>query len=616
MHALVVVRAAAVGLVLALAGVPAGAQSSNTAWGTCKDFDRDPKQRIASCTRLLSDPKRFEKKHHPSVLAIRALAYRELGEFDKSIADFSEAIRLGLPAALAAIAFSERGITKSTLGDHAGAMVDLEEAVRLDPRNSTVLTNRARLRELRGDFDKSLADIEAALKLAPQDTEIIFRRASVRVRLGQFQSALLDLEQVVKDEPAHAANWNVRAWLKLLMRDLNGALADVEAALTRAPKLADAHDTRGWVRFRMGDIAGARADFDTALSLDPKISVAHLGRGRVRLEAADLDGALADLDQAVRQEKEAKVPVLAWRGAAYERKGIAALAVEDYRGALALPPRPNDPDDREAQEAARAGLARLLTPAARPADTAAATAAKPPAAAEPVPHRIALVIGNSAYAHVPALANPANDARAIAATLRRAGFNDVIERSDLKLDDLAAVLKQFGDAAANADWAVIYYAGHGIEVNGTNYVLPVDARLQKAAHVGDEAMPLDRLLSKVESARKLRLVILDACRNNPFAGKMQRDGRTRSVGRGLARIEPVGGTLIAYAARDGTEAADGEGRHSPYAEALMQHLEEPGLDIRFLFDKVRDSVLTKTRNEQMPFTYGSLPAERFIFRRE
>ena len=89
-----------------------------------------------------------------------------------------------------------------------------------------------------------------------------------------------------------------------------------------------------------------------------------------------------------------------------------------------------------------------------------------------------------------------------------------------------------------------------------------------------------------------------------------------SIGRGLGKIEPVGGTLIAYAARDGTEAADGDGRNSPYAEALMAHLDEPGLDIRFLFDKVRDSVLAKTKNEQMPFTYGSLPAERFVFRQE
>ena len=137
-------------------------------------------------------------------------------------------------------------------------------------------------------------------------------------------------------------------------------------------------------------------------------------------------------------------------------------------------------------------------------------------------------------------------------------------------------MKAFGDKATGADWAVIYYAGHGIEVGGVNYVIPIDAELKTAAHVEDEAIPLDRLLSKVESAHKLRLVILDACRDNPFAQRVASAGGTRSVGRGLARVEPRGGVLVAYSARDGHLAQDGDEANSPSPKLWCNTLRSRG----------------------------------------
>jgi uncharacterized caspase-like protein len=178
------------------------------------------------------------------------------------------------------------------------------------------------------------------------------------------------------------------------------------------------------------------------------------------------------------------------------------------------------------------------------------------------------------------LPNPINDARAIAATLRRLEFAEVMERYDLTLAGLGDALKTFGDKTADADWAVIYFAGHGVEMNGVAYLIPVDAKLQRDAHVFDETLPLERLLTKVETARKLRLVILDACRNNPFTSRMIRNSATnRSVGRGLAFIEPDAGVLVAYSAKHGTTALDGEGSNSPFAEALLANLEEPGVEV-------------------------------------
>jgi uncharacterized caspase-like protein len=176
-------------------------------------------------------------------------------------------------------------------------------------------------------------------------------------------------------------------------------------------------------------------------------------------------------------------------------------------------------------------------------------------------------------------------------------------------------LKDFGDLAAAADWAVIYYAGHGIEAGGVNYLIPVDAKLERQSHIEDEAMPLSRLLSKVSAASKMQLVIVDACRNNPFIGKMQGTGRsTRAISSGLASIEPESGVLVAYSARDGTTALDGAGPNSPFAEALVKYLTEPGLEIGLLFRKVRDAVYTATNKQQEPFTYGSLPAQPFYFK--
>src|SRR6202163_2680243 len=183
--------------------------------------------------------------------------------------------------------------------------------------------------------------------------------------------------------------------------------------------------------------------------------------------------------------------------------------------------------------------------------------------------RVALVLGNSAYQNVPRLPNPLNDGAVIAATLKDAGFDVVDSRHDLTAAETRRALRDFGDRARDADIAVVYYAGHGIEVDGTNYVIPVDAKLERDTDVYDEAFSLDRVLLAIEPARQLRVVIVDACRNNPFAESMKRTVGSRAVSRGLARIEPAtSNTLIAFAAKAGSTASDGNNKNSPYGIAL------------------------------------------------
>ncbi len=219
--------------------------------------------------------------------------------------------------------------------------------------------------------------------------------------------------------------------------------------------------------------------------------------------------------------------------------------------------------------------------------------------------RVALVIGNAAYAHATLLRNPPNDAEAISASLGRLGFT-VTRLDDAGKAELEKGLQAFMSAASGSEIALVFYAGHGMEVDQRNFLVPVDARLANADDVEFEAVSLALVMRAVGRAAGLGLVILDACRDNPFVTAMQRRGSTRAIGRGLARVEPTGETLVAYAAKEGTQAADGEGRNSPYTTALLRYLEEPGLEVGLMFRRVRDAVLAATGGSQEPFTYGSL----------
>ncbi|MFZ0425890.1 MAG: caspase family protein [Xanthobacteraceae bacterium] len=223
---------------------------------------------------------------------------------------------------------------------------------------------------------------------------------------------------------------------------------------------------------------------------------------------------------------------------------------------------------------------------------------------------VALVVGNSAYQHAAPLANPARDAKAIAAMFQKSGFEVVTVEPDAGIVEFKRAVRQFEDAAADSDIAVVYYSGHGIDVQGSNYLIPVDAKLANDRDAEDEAVSLERIVESVDGAKELRIVILDACRDKPFqmAGKHEAHAQAlRGSDAGLSAAEPTTiNTLIAYAAKPGSIAEDGNGEHSPFTVALLDNLFVPGLDIRLAFGRVRDEVLKNTSNKQEPFVYGSL----------
>src|SRR3954454_24898453 len=230
--------------------------------------------------------------------------------------------------------------------------------------------------------------------------------------------------------------------------------------------------------------------------------------------------------------------------------------------------------------------------------------------------RVALVIGIGAYQNAPHLANPVNDARAIGDALRRLKF-EVTELYDPDFRSLNGGIRAFGIQAADADVAVVYYAGHGVQVDRENYLIPADAKLERERDLLYEAMPLERLLGEVSQASRIVIVLLDSCRNNPFIERVARSmsiaGRAVATTPGLARVDNVPrNTMVVMAAKADQIAEDGQD-HSPFASALLAHFQIPGLELSLFFRSVRDTVLKATANRQEPYVFSSLGADPFYF---
>lgn len=223
--------------------------------------------------------------------------------------------------------------------------------------------------------------------------------------------------------------------------------------------------------------------------------------------------------------------------------------------------------------------------------------------------RVAFVVGNAAYKNVPPLPNPAIDAKTMAQTLRNVGF-EVVEGTNLSRDRMTEKLLDFGRKAEGADVAVFYYAGHGIAVNGTNYLLPVDADLKSEADVKlGVAINVDTTLEQTMQDAKVKLVFLDACRDNPFAAKIRATKATRgvTVDTGLAAMTSGEGTLIAFATGPGQTALDGDkGANSPFTKALVANITQPGMEIQQAMTRVRAQVNEETNKGQLPWGHTNL----------
>ena len=235
-----------------------------------------------------------------------------------------------------------------------------------------------------------------------------------------------------------------------------------------------------------------------------------------------------------------------------------------------------------------------------------------PAAAQ---KRVALVIGNSAYVNAGVLANPANDAKDMAAALTDLGF-EVILGLDLDKRSFDAKVRDFSRALSQADTGLLFYAGHGLQVAGRNHLVPIDAQLQSERDLDFEAVSLDFVLKQMELERegKTNIVFLDACRDNPLARNLARSMGTRSasIGRGLAQVQTGVGTFIAYSTQPGNVALDGSGRNSPFTTALAKGVKDPGRNLTAVMIEVRKEVLAATGGKQVPWDHSALTGDFYF----
>jgi uncharacterized caspase-like protein len=231
--------------------------------------------------------------------------------------------------------------------------------------------------------------------------------------------------------------------------------------------------------------------------------------------------------------------------------------------------------------------------------------------------RVALILGNSAYEHSTPLRNPVNDANALSKAFSRMGFKVIqgVDQNKLEMDNQ---IQLFSENLKGTELAVFFYAGHGIQLNFKNYLVPVDFNPQVDTNLISQLISLNNILHELEKKKCISIIFLDACRDNPLANKLSANlssGRSllidekrgvKVVGQGLAEVEGKAGTLIAYATQPGNVASDGDGKNSPFTEGLLKYIEQPGLEIRDMLSYVRVRVIKKTAEKQIPWDHSSL----------
>lgn len=470
---------------------------------------------------------------------------------------------------------------------------------------------------MQGKFQEALADVEMVLVHEPENAEAFARLGSLREDIGEFQNSVDAYSRAIALDPAADAYLNGRGVSYFRLGKLDEALADFDRALAIDAGDLTVLSNRGEVYMLKGDYKRALQDLDAVIAKDAKFGIAFGHRARTYAAMGDTARGMADFDRAVAASPD-RADLWMQRGLLHEQLGSKDKALSDFRKALTLVA--TDNEARFAHENARTHIARLESGGAAtslPAPTRP-SATTGPASGSPAKQgrRVALVIGNGRYKNTAVLTNPPNDAKAVAAAFKRVGFDEVVIQTDLDRAGMVAALQAFQNTAKGAEWALVYYAGHGIEVNGKTYLLPTDTKLAHENDIDDEAVDLmGRVMPRLAGAATLRMVILDSCRDNPFPN-MGRVNGTRSASRGLAPIAPSRGELVIYATRHGDVAADavGTGTLSPFTSTFLEHVETPGLDVDRLFRRVRDAVSNKTRGRQEPFAYGSLPDADLYFK--
>lgn len=410
------------------------------------------------------------------------------------------------------------------------------------------------------------------------------------------------------------------------LAEYDKAVADFDNAILADPKSVLAYSNRGGAHRDRGQYEPALADFERAIALDPNHVDAYYNRGALYQDRNAFDLAIADYDRAL-QYRPKDPNVLRARGRAWSNKGDIEKARADYRAVLALPAKGEV--DRDVREAVKVLLAAITDatraktagkpPTPQPNDanppSAVLTEVRPAEVVKPAapPSRVALLVGNSSYVRLRGLTNPRHDAEDLARALKTLGF-DVQLSIDAAYHVMNEELVQFARKAQFAEVALIFYAGHGLQRDGMNYLAPMDAFVDETNNLVN-FIGLQTMIGHMQDAKLVRILIVDACRDNGIEarlpGRQIATGPLGSAIRGLAAVNVADGkgTLVAFATQPNNTAVDGVGRNSPFTEALLRHLVTPGLELRTLLTRVRAEVVNATDGRQRPEVVDSLIGE-------
>ncbi len=601
---------------------------------------------IDACSKLINAGVGNLAAYHSA----RGSALLNRRDCDGALADFDAAVRL---RPRESDYYGGRGLVfYDCKRDFAQAAAAFSEVIRLSPRDAAAYDVRANAKKYLGDLDGAIADDTMAIRLAPKVGMYYGNRAIAYSEKGDAPRALADFNRDVEIEPTNAVVFSNRGEFFMERNDPDKAIPNFNEAIRLNPRYVQAFANRASAWRLKGDLDRSLADADQAVALGPNDSLGHSMRADTLRYRGDYAQALTGYDRALALMPD-YIPAFTGRGLTYERMGDVAAARREFQRAVASHSDLAHLDySKSSLETARARIAALDSgaplPVILPAPKRAAseTSIPTPSVAAPVVspaavrttsasqgRRIALVIGNSAYKNVQQLDNPKNDAKIVGASLRNIGFDDVRIVTDATRDDLRDALRKFADDARNADWALIYYAGHGVELDGVDYLVPIDTKLTSERELASQAIPLSDITAAIAGAKKLRLALIDACRDNPFeeakeasqpsstpqavasAGNTPARSLSQSLGRdrGLAQVKTDSGTLVFFAAKEGERALDGEGNDSPFAVAVVQRLATPGVEINKLFRLVRDDVMEATAGRQEPYVYGSLPEQQNFY---
>ena len=585
-----------------------------------------PSIRVAGCTRLLGQ-KGIPSKFLWQIYLQRSQGYANQGEYDRALADLDIAIQKNSKSAMA---YSDRGNARNGLGQYDLAIQDAEKAIQLDPTFTLAYATRGYSFMQKGDYDKAIADLDKAIRLNPKLQAPYTNRANAWKAKDELDLALADIDAAIRIDPKVSLPYANRCSLLDAKEQFDAAIVDCDRALSLDPENATALNNRGGSWFKKGEMDRSLADYDQLIRLDPKNAGAYNGRAEVRRAKGDTAPALADLDQAIRLNPRF-AGAYANRGLLLEAAGDTDKARSDYETAVALPATVGVQSSRgnylqgsvREHGIAKTRLALLkesaVAPANSPPPPQSKAASSRPAATQG--RRVALVIGNGAYVGAPALANPANDARVIAKNLRDIGF-EVTEGNDLKHADMKRTINDFLRGAASSKMAMVFYAGHGMQIDGRNYLVPVDADFSRGIDIAADMTDVDFILTGLDDKLRTNIIVLDACRDNPLAQKAAQvasASRSITVRSGLATPSGLGagatlgaGTLLAFATAPGQVALDGEGDNSPFSAALGRHISTPGLEVQQMLTRVRSEVVSATRNKQVPWSNSSLLGEVYL----